>query len=239
MTEAEWLTADLSNLYAHVRRSARRTGLPHRKFRLFGCACCRLIWSRLSDERSRQVIETAERFADGGAKKSELARADRAAAEVAVALKLPREPKGLIAKGKHPPQLAAEMAVWAGHESIQDVVEMTSMTAECLVKVLGKPPHSIGGRNPQAESLRRLDAVLREIFGNPFRPVTFSPSWRTDTVRALAAQMYESRDFGAMPILADALQDAGCDRAAVLDHCRGDGPHVRGCWVVDLVLEKE
>ncbi|MDY3562094.1 hypothetical protein R5W23_003540 [Gemmata sp. JC673] len=50
--------------------------------------------------------------------------------------------------------------------------------------------------------------------------------------------MYESRDFSAMPILADALQDAGCDRADILDHCRGPGQHVRGCWVVDLVLNK-
>ena len=78
-----------------------------------------------------------------------------------------------------------------------------------------------------------------DIVGNPFRPVSFLPEWRTDTAVALARQMYESREFGAMPILADALQDAGCDDAAVLDHCRGPGPHVRGCWVVDLVLGKE
>ncbi len=68
--------------------------------------------------------------------------------------------------------------------------------------------------------------------------VACSPDWRTDTVLALARHMSESRDFDAMPILADALQDAGCDSAEVLDHCRGDEPHVRGCWVVDLVLGK-
>ncbi|HEY1189881.1 MAG TPA: hypothetical protein VGE74_19685 [Gemmata sp.] len=82
-------------------------------------------------------------------------------------------------------------------------------------------------------------ALLRDIFGNPFRPVAFAPDWRTDTARALAAQMYDARDFSAAPILADALQDAGCDSADILDHCRGPGPHVRGCWVVDLVLGKE
>jgi hypothetical protein len=71
------------------------------------------------------------------------------------------------------------------------------------------------------------------------RPTAFSPSWRTDTVTALARQMCESRDFSALPILADALQDAGCDNAEILDHCRDPGPHVRGCWVVDLVLGKE
>ena len=70
-------------------------------------------------------------------------------------------------------------------------------------------------------------------------PVTFSPEWKTDTALSLARQMYESRDFSPMPILADALQDAGCDNEDVLSHCRGPGPHVRGCWVVDLVLGKE
>ena len=73
-----------------------------------------------------------------------------------------------------------------------------------------------------------------------FRPVTADPSWRTPTVVALASQMYESRDFGAMPILADAFQDAGCDNTDILDHCRDEKQvHVRGCWVVDLVLGKE
>ncbi|WP_232069567.1 hypothetical protein [Gemmata massiliana] len=69
--------------------------------------------------------------------------------------------------------------------------------------------------------------------------MSFSSLWRTSTAVALAAQMYESRDFSAMPVLADALQDAGCDNADILNHCRGAGGHVRGCWVVDLVLGKE
>ncbi|MBN9121199.1 MAG: hypothetical protein J0I06_18945 [Planctomycetes bacterium] len=82
--------------------------------------------------------------------------------------------------------------------------------------------------------------LVRDILGNPFRSVAFSPSWRTDTVSSLARQMYESRDFGAMPILADALQDAGCDSDAILGHCRNTGrTHVRGCWAVDLVRDAE
>ncbi|MBA4186884.1 MAG: hypothetical protein C0467_02580 [Planctomycetaceae bacterium] len=81
-------------------------------------------------------------------------------------------------------------------------------------------------------------SLLRDIFGNPFQSVAFSPEWRTSTAVAIAQGMYESRDFGAMPILADALQDAGCDNDDVLTHCRGTGPHVRGCWVVDSVLGK-
>jgi hypothetical protein len=82
--------------------------------------------------------------------------------------------------------------------------------------------------------------LLRDIVGNPFRPVALDPAWRTDTVLALAEQMYEARDFSAMPRLADALQDAGCDNEAILNHCRdADAVHVRGCWVVDIVLGKE
>ncbi|MCE9568118.1 MAG: hypothetical protein K8U57_39450 [Planctomycetes bacterium] len=82
-------------------------------------------------------------------------------------------------------------------------------------------------------------ALLRDLFGNVFRPATFSPEWRTDTVLSLAKEMYESRDFSAMPILADALQDAGCDSDGILEHCRDEKQvHVRGCWVVDQVLGK-
>jgi hypothetical protein len=81
--------------------------------------------------------------------------------------------------------------------------------------------------------------LIEDIFGNPFRPVAFDAEWRTDTAVSLAQGMYDSRDFGAMPILADALQDAGCDNEAVLHHCRdAKQPHVRGCWVTDLVLGK-
>ncbi|MCI0699658.1 MAG: hypothetical protein L0241_01040 [Planctomycetia bacterium] len=82
--------------------------------------------------------------------------------------------------------------------------------------------------------------LLRNIFGpRPKSPIKLKSEWRTDTAVSLARTMYESREFSAMPILADALQDAGCDNEDILNHCRGDGPHVRGCWVVDLVLGKE
>ena len=82
-------------------------------------------------------------------------------------------------------------------------------------------------------------SLLRDIYGNPFRPVAFDPAWRTSTAVGLARTMYDARHFHAMPILADALQDAGCEDTAILDHCRDEnGLHVRGCWVVDLVLNK-
>ncbi|WP_227254955.1 hypothetical protein [Frigoriglobus tundricola] len=91
---------------------------------------------------------------------------------------------------------------------------------------------------PTEVARRRVYGPHREITGPPVPP-TFAPAWRTDTAVLLAKQMYESRDFSTMPILADALQDAGCDSADILDHCRDmSQAHVRGCWVVDLVLGK-
>jgi hypothetical protein len=72
--------------------------------------------------------------------------------------------------------------------------------------------------------------LVREVFGNPFSPVAFAPEWRTETVIAIARDVYEDRAFHWLPILGDALEDAGCDAAELLAHCRGGGPHVLGCW---------
>ncbi len=89
---------------------------------------------------------------------------------------------------------------------------------------------------PEWVSLR----LFRDIFGNPFRPVAFNPAWRSEAAVALARAAYEARNFTLLPILADALEEAGCDHADVLAHCRQpDAVHVRGCWVVDLVLRKK
>lgn len=78
--------------------------------------------------------------------------------------------------------------------------------------------------------------LLRDILGNPFRPVAVDPTWLTSTVTQLSAGIYEERAFDRLPILADALMDAGCDHPDVLAHCRSSGPHARGCWVVDFLL---
>ncbi|MBN9117823.1 MAG: hypothetical protein J0I06_01415 [Planctomycetes bacterium] len=91
---------------------------------------------------------------------------------------------------------------------------------------------------PREGNQREL-GIFRDIFGNPFCPVAVEPSWLTSDVRALATGIYEDRAFDRMPILADALQDAGCDNDDILSHCRQPGEHVRGCWVVDLVLGKK
>jgi hypothetical protein len=113
--------------------------------------------------------------------------------------------------------------------------KMASEAASHAIGAFSRPAFMEG-----CHSERREQTLLaRDIFNTPFRPVTFIESWRTDTAIALARQMYESRDFSAMLILADALQDAGCDNDAILSHCRDTSlTHVRGCWVVDLVLGK-
>jgi hypothetical protein len=81
--------------------------------------------------------------------------------------------------------------------------------------------------------------LIREIFGNPFRPITVNPSWLTSDVVVLATGIYQDLAFDRMPILADALQDAGCDNGDILNHCRQPGEHVRGCWVVDLLTGRK
>jgi hypothetical protein len=85
---------------------------------------------------------------------------------------------------------------------------------------------------------RTQERLARCLFGNPFRPITFDPAWGTPAATAVARAIYEDRRFSDLPILADALEDAGCADAALLGHCRGPGPHAQGCWAVDLLLGK-
>ncbi len=85
----------------------------------------------------------------------------------------------------------------------------------------------------------RACRLILDIFGNPFRPIAADPAWLTPTVQSIATAIYEDRAFDSLPILADALEEAGCTNVDMLLHCRKPGEHVRGCWVVDLVLGKE
>jgi hypothetical protein len=101
------------------------------------------------------------------------------------------------------------------------------------------------GRLPPARRAARVE-ILRDLFGNPFRPVALLSAWQTPDVRSLAQAAYDHRglpggtlDGARLAVLADALEEAGCTDRALLDHLRGPGPHVRGCWAVDLLLAKE
>jgi len=95
------------------------------------------------------------------------------------------------------------------------------------------------GSSRQVEQIAQQTALLRDIFGNPFRIPHLESRRRTSDVVALARAIYDEKVFERMPILADALMDAGCEDEAIVGHCRGENSHVRGCWVLDLVLGKE
>src|SRR5215469_15237158 len=95
----------------------------------------------------------------------------------------------------------------------------------------------VGPDRAKANS-KAMAGLLRDIAGNPFRSgLPFDPTWlvrNSGSVLRMGQAIYDAREFASLPILADALEDAGCADRAILDHCRGSGPHVRGCWVVDL-----
>jgi hypothetical protein len=103
--------------------------------------------------------------------------------------------------------------------------------------------HDLIARRNRWHAARRAEAavqaqLLRCIAGNPFCPVEVCRGWVSPDGLALAQAVYDDRAFEQLPILGDALEDAGCTEAAILDHCRDTGPHARGCWVVDAVLGK-
>ncbi len=243
MTEAEWLACEdspallvylkIGSGRAKLRKVTSRRGCE-RKSRLFLVACARRNWSLLQDHRSREAVEVAERFADASADVAELEAARDAAWAAYQAVRSLPNPAVYCAAN-----IAVEAAQVTFSQGFSQSIHGAGIAALA--------PASKGNADTQHaydEQIRVLErsvqaTFLRDILGNLFRPVTFSSVWRTDTAVSLARQMYESRDFSAMPIVADALQDAGCDSADILDHCRRDGPHVRGCWVVDLVLGKE
>jgi len=115
-------------------------------------------------------------------------------------------------------------------------IESAGAANECLEPAQNHIYYTGADDPPERDAIKQR--LLRDIFGNPFRPVAFDPAWRTATATSLAEAIYADRAFDRLPILADALEDAGCTSADVLEHCRQPGEHVRGCWVVDLVLAK-
>jgi len=229
MTEAEWLACrDPEPMLRFVARYTSR-----RKERLFALACCNRI-DHLLDNRSRERIAQLEEAVETPLPVVATERLAGDAMAYADGLSYHGGPIGVS-------RWLAANAVWDFAEANPIGTADNATDAVCISKIepdafqegpaspcLGDPSESAA----QAE-------LLRHIVGNPFRPVAFAPEWRTDTTVALARTIYESREFSAMPILADALQDAGCDSDDILNHCREPGTHVRGCWVVDLVLGKE
>jgi hypothetical protein len=239
MTEADWLACDDpapmvqflgGQLSIRKRRKipkSLRDRLSARKLRLFGCACCRRVWDRLTSEFARKAVEVAERYADQEASGDELLDAYETAMHTA-----PHSAPGWPDSDPDRDETgrlkdASDYPGFQAHQAVLNVSWSNFAYTANLAENAGE------GRHVERAAQCHL---LRCIVGNPFRPVGLAPSWITSTVVQLAQGIYAERAFDRLPILADALQDAGCDNPDILAHCRGDGPHVRGCWVVDLVL---
>ena len=231
MTEAEWLACPSSrDAFRFIKGK-----VSDRKLRLIAVACCRATWSLLN-EVSRRAVEIAELYADGCVSQ-DLLRATRAEFRATDADRTVEIIRGVRYRPDFGGSAADDEADWAATVAVGQSADKATWSK---LRATGRDFSSTEfGDVLDAEMLARRQ-LCQDVLGPfPFRPVYFDPAWRTSTAVSLATQMYESRDFGAMVILADALQDAGCDNTDVLDHCRGPGPHARGCWVVDLVLGKE
>lgn len=218
MTEVEWMACPEPEPMLRFLRGK----MSDRKVRLFAVAYARLLDAHIPDER-RAAIAVGERLADGLATEEERLHFVNMLYGVVVDYGRATGRNWLVDTpveqvSGHFAALAA-VGCWKPHANLADSYPNWQMARQAARS--SQPP------------------LLRDIFGNPFRPVPFAAEWRTDAVRTLARRMYDGRDFSAMPTLAGALQDAGCENADILDHCRGEGPHVRGCWVLDLILGLE
>ncbi|HEX8911708.1 MAG TPA: hypothetical protein VF796_05070 [Humisphaera sp.] len=212
MTEAEWLT----NIDPRQKLDFLRTKATERKLRLFGVGCCRQLGEAVSI--TADALNAVECYADTGKTKAALKRVRQGVKEARHGI-----PNG--DKSRHIEWVALWLAEVAASENVSAGVgdELVRLASLGLV-----------GRDVQSS----LEPLTRCVFANPFRPTAPDADWLTPAVVSLAQSTYDERRFDRMPELADALEKAGCDNAEVLSHCRNSGPHVRGCWVVDLVLGK-
>jgi hypothetical protein len=200
--------------------------------RLFACACCRCLWHLLTDSCGRQVVEIAERYADGLLPQREL----QAAYNLVVGGRRLLPVCELGATEPSPAQWAAESATLGAVEDYR-LVAATAEQATHAALVEGGLPALVALRTRQC-------SFLRDIF-QPFRPLTLAPTCRTPTIFTLAQAAYDNRELPAgtlnatrLAVLADALEDVGAD-ATILAHLRGSEPHVRGCWAVDHLMGRE
>lgn len=201
--------------YVGIGQEPRMTG---RKVRLFVCACCRRGWDRLNTA-SRTAIEVAERYADGQA----------SADDVLASLYIQDKTGGI----------GVTATQWG---LILDSDELTRMIPNffpLIVQTLTSSESQFLDTTKWGVEYPALVDLFFDIFRSRFpQPIRIDPDWQRTThpVRKLAESIYESRSFADLPILADALEEAGCTDQAMLEHCRGNGAHARGCWVVDHLL---
>jgi hypothetical protein len=252
MTEADWNSCTDPQAMLDFLREAGK--LSERKARLFAVACCRSLWSPLIDERSRRALDVAEQYADGGATESELRHAyDCFHARVRM-VRL-----GESWWGQKILQFVSKVGValddhWAypfppppsdravlGAVSWRAVEEATVVAGEA-----GRVSEGFAGdqATATAKAVGAACDILRDL-GQPFRTTRFDAGCLTPLVLNLALAAYEDRrlpegtlDNARLAILADAFEEAGCTDAQLLEHLRGPGPHWRGCWGLDAVLDK-
>jgi hypothetical protein len=241
VTEAEWIVCtDPQKMLDFLRDKAN-----NRKLRLFAVACCRRVWNLLHDKRSRKAVECSERFADGQIDKGELSSARKEMEKVvekAWNLFAMRHRRGLPDKGRgvREAAIAAKFIASATGRAAELFYQMCHAARVATDAELQQP----GSSSPKLVRCH----LLREFFGNPLRPVTLDPavlSWHNGTVVCLAQAAYDKRhmpegtlDNSRLAVLADALEEAGCQDQDILGHCRSGSEHVRGCWVIDLLLGK-
>jgi hypothetical protein len=211
MTEQEWLAATDPTPMLRLLEGK----VSDRKLRLFACACARDVEDCTRRWGNVSVTELVERYADGQAAPNEV---ETASADVKYAA------YGQVY------QIGDAFGV------IEAAIHRNSYESATQAAMWLKGFYHYEA--PEYPGLRPV-AFCRDLFGNPFRPILLEPACRTSTVLSLAQGIYADRAFDRLPILADALQDAGCDNDDILTHCLGLGPHVRGCWVIDLLLGKE
>jgi hypothetical protein len=223
-TDAEWLACnDPERMLEFLQEKA-----SDRKMRLFGVACCRRIWHLLIDTRSKNAVLVVERDADQSRPE-----------EVADAF---HESENAFRACEYTTDRHADAAGAARRlaEPCEDMLEKA-------IRVSLGAANAAGYREDSSYSATREDVeaechhqchLLRCIFGNSFRPVALDRSWLTPGVVTLAQSIYENRSFDRMPMLADALENSGCDDAEILSHCRTQREHTRGCWVIDNLLGK-
>ncbi|MCI0705748.1 MAG: hypothetical protein L0241_32200 [Planctomycetia bacterium] len=236
VTEDEWLGLSSCDVWSMWRSMPRPKGAKEwdhtRKERLIGADLMRLVADQLTDPRLSCVIEIGEQYADRLIPARKYWVAQEAAYEA-------RDELRFRSAAARDAALVAEKYLYSLDDFLMYLSGAVETRAELLARRAGKGTRGLARKSHKLVESRIRD-LIREVHGNPFRTVKFNKKWRTDTAIALAKQMYESREFSAMPILADALQDAGCDNENILNHCRDTNQvHVRGCWVVDLVLGKQ
>jgi hypothetical protein len=238
--------------------------LSERKLRLFLIACCRRQREWFTDPRCQQALEVAGRFADmlcGEARLNTTAwNALQAATDARDRAKgdPDRDPWVLAASAAaRVCEIPARWLVWrgaySGNLTYEECIDPHDRRIEAgrllwdMATVVADRDFDFTGtdvQGPTYEDRLRGEGMaqahlLRCVAGNPFRPVRAEPGWRTAPVVGIAESVYAERAFDRLPILADALEDAGCTDAEILTHCRAHSEHARGCWVVDMLLGKE